>query len=574
MKKLYLLFLIFPFLSSCFLLGIRMKVKNPRSAGKYPRFSEKTILLGNLNTKYRNCFDANFYQIDLLVDEKNKYLRGKVEMIATATKDFDTLQIDLYENMRVNNIGATTLASWHERNPRLISVNYKRKHGAIFIAFKQKAGELFKVVIDYEGKPMEAKKPPWKGGFVWKKDREKNPWIGVACQSEGTSLWWPCKDVTNDEPDSIAINITCSKKLTAVANGQFRGKEEKENYSTYKWVATYPVNPYGVSIYIGNFKLLSDSYKMPSGKTLSINHYVLNYNYEKAKLHFEQAKRQLAFFEKTFGEYPWYRDGYKLVESPYQGMEHQTAIAYGSGYKNSEDNFDYIILHESAHEWWGNSITASDFTDIWLHEGFATYSEALYVEHTKGKNAYLSYLFFYRLFIKNKWPVIGPANRRYFYYKNSDCYQKGAWVLHTLRTQLNNDSLFFDIIRSFYDTYKYKNTSTADFIQMVNEKTNSDYNWFFKQYLYKRESPVLEYYWDGSKFYYRWNGVDADFRMPVDILLDNVVRISIMPKPSEQSVQVIAVSRQSYNQISFDNLSQLFGTRKNRKLLRMNIIQE
>lgn len=573
MKKNYLLFLILPFLSSCFLLGIRMKVKNPHSEGKYPRFSEKAILLGNLNTKYRNCFDVNFYQIDLVVDEKNKYLRGKVEMIATATKDFDTLQIDLYENMKVNSIGVATLTSYHG-NTNLIYANYKRKYGAIFIAFKQRAGELFKIVVEYEGKPLEAKKPPWKGGFVWKKDKEKNPWIGVACQSEGASLWWPCKDVTNDEPDSVTINVTCSKQLVAVANGQFRGKKENSNSSTYQWVVTYPINPYNVSIYIGKFSLLTDNHKMPSGKNLSINHYVLSYNYEKAKLHFEQAKKQLSFFEKTFGNYPWYRDGYKLIESPYEGMEHQTAIAYGAGYKNNAGDFDYIILHETAHEWWGNAITATDFADIWLQEGFATYAEALFVENIKGKSAYLNYLLFYRLFIKNKWPVIGPENRKYFYYKNSDCYQKGAWILHTFRTQLNNDSLFTDIIRSFYDKYKYKTTSTADFIQMVNEKTNSEYDWFFKQYLYKRKAPILEYYWDGRNFYYRWDAVDADFKMPIDILLDNVVRISIMPKRSEQSVQVIAISRQSYRQISFDNSSRLFGVRTNKKLRKMNIIQE
>lgn len=573
MKKCYLVFLLLPFLSSCFLLGISMKVKNPGNAGKYPRFSEQTVLLGNLNTKYRTCFDAAFYRIDLTVDEKEKYLRGKVEMIATATRDFDTLQIDLYENMKVNSINASAMKSRHE-NTAAPSANYKRKHGAIFIALKQKAGELFKVVIDYEGKPVEAKKPPWRGGFVWKQDKEKNPWIGVACESEGASIWWPCKDVTNDEPDSVALNITCAKNLTAVANGQFRGKEEKENHATYKWMATYPVNLYDVSIYIGKFSLLSDSYKMPSGKTLAINHYVLSYNYEIAKLHFEQAKKQLAFFEKTFGEYPWYRDGYKLVESPYEGMEHQTAIAYGARYKNSADGFDYIILHESAHEWWGNALTASDLADVWLQEGFATYAEALYVENIKGKNAYLNYLFIYRIFIKNKWPVVGPENRRYFYYKNSDCYQKGAWALHTLRTQINNDTLFFDIIKSFFEKYKYKTTSTADFIQMVNEKTNSDYGWFFKQYLYKREAPILEYYWDGSKFYYRWDGVDADFKMPVDIMLDNIVKISVTPKKSEQSVQVISVSNQTYKKITFDNYTRLFGVKENKKLRKMNVIQE
>ena len=566
-------FLLFT-LQGCFILGIHTKVKNAKHAGKYPEFTEAKKLLGNPNTKYRTCYDVKHYNLNVYVDEKKKYLKGNVTITANAVSGFDTLQIDLYQNMKVNGIGFASLNSIQEKDTKFINTSYTRRQGAIFIPFKQKAGEIFKINIDYEGSPVEAKKPPWKGGFVWKKDKEKNPWIGVACESDGASLWWPCKDVNNDEPDSVSITIQCSKNLTAVSNGKFMGKQSMDDINYYSWRVSYPINPYDVTLYIGNFKLLADSMKSSvSGEMLPINYYVLPYNYEKAKTHFQQAKTYLSFYEKTFGTYPWYRDSYKLIESPYAGMEHQSAIAYGNGYKNNKGlGFDYIVLHETAHEWWGNGVTASDFADVWLQEGFATYSEALYVESKFGKSSYLRYMLFYRLFIKNKWPVCGPRDVRYFYYKNSDCYQKGAWVLHTLRTQLNNDSVFFDIIKTFQAKFRYKTCTSQDFIDVVNEKTNDEYAWFFKQYLYKREAPILEYYWDGQKFYYRWDKVDADFKMPVEIMLDNSLKITLYPKKSDNLVQITPISRDTYKAISFDNIMRLYGVRENKKLRKMGKI--
>lgn len=549
------IFLLFPLLiSGCSLLGIHTQVTNPKHAGKYPNFSASTKLLGSPN-KNRDCFDATYYDLNVYVDHKNKYLKGKVNMNATALSDFDSLQIDLYKNMVLNKISSEGK-----------ELGYSRKYGAVYVKMSRtvKKGEHFKITIDYEGKPVEARKPPWDGGFVWKKDKQGNPWIGVACESEGASLWWPCKDVNNDEPDSASINITVAKGLTAVANGHLVAKEENADFTTFKWAVSYPINLYDITLYVGNFQLLHDTMQSSvSGKTLQINHYVLPVNYEKAKKHLEQAKPQISFYEKTFGEYPWDKDGYKLVESPYEGMEHQSAIAYGNGYTNRNFPFDYIILHESAHEWWGNAITASDFADVWLQEGFATYSEALFVESTQGRNGYLRYMLFYRLFIQNKWPVVGPAGYRYFYYKNSDCYQKAAWILHTLRTQINNDIIFFDIIKTYYDRNKLKTITSQDFINVVNEKTNDDYTWFFNQYLHKREAPFLEYYWDGTDFYYRWKYVDSTFKMPAEIALDGLVRIELRPT---DKIQKLAISNQTYKTINFNNYTELFGLEENKKL--------
>ncbi|MFH1004323.1 MAG: M1 family metallopeptidase [Bacteroidota bacterium] len=565
MKKILLFttyYLLLATLSSCFLLGIHINVHNPKHAGKYPKFSESIKLLGSLN-KYRTCFDATFYNLNIYVDHKNKYLKGKVEMHATALSDFDTLQIDLYQNMKVNKIISSDGKE----------LNYSRKFGDIFVKMTRtmKKGENFKISIDYEGSPVVAKKPPWKGGFVWKKDKDENPWIGVACETEGASLWWPCKDVTNDEPDSVSINITVPKNLVAVANGQLREKQENGNFTTYKWFVSYTINLYNVTLYIGNFVLISDSYTSPvSGKILPINHYVLPMNYEKAKNYFSQAKEQIAFYEKTFGEYPWYRDGYKLVESPYAGMEHQSAIAYGNGYKMNYggfggfgEGFDYIILHESAHEWWGNSVTAADLADVWVHEGFATYAEALYVESTQGQNAYLRYLFFYRLFIKNKRPVVGPVGVRFFDYKDGDVYVKGAWILHTLRTLINNDKIFFDIIKTFYGNNKMKTVTSQDFINVVNEKTGENYGWFFKQYLNNHKVPFLEYYWDGKDIFYRWANTDSTFKMPVELKLDGMKSLNIKPSNIVQKVQV---SSEYYKSISFPSNTLLFGKEENKKL--------
>jgi len=260
--------------------------------------------------------------------------------------------------------------------------------------------EMARITVFYEGQPQKAARPPWDGGFVWKKDKDGNPWIGVACELDGASLWWPVKDHLSDEPDSLQINVTIPEGFFCVSNGKLQQRIKENGRETFVWKTLYPINTYNATIYIGNFKHFTLPYKKQDS-ILNLDFYVLTYNLDKAKSHFQQASEIIRFYEMRFGDYPWWNEGYKLVESPYKGMENQTAIAYGNDYKNwIGKNFDYIILHETAHEWWGNSVSASDYAEIWLHEGFATYSEALYVEHTEGYNAYLKYLNFYSLLIR------------------------------------------------------------------------------------------------------------------------------------------------------------------------------
>jgi aminopeptidase N len=353
-----------------------------------------------------------------------------------------------------------------------------------------------------------------------------------------------------------------------VANGHLRDSVNIGDSTIFNWDISYPINNYDVSIYVGKFRLLHDTYTSKvTGKDIQFNHYVLGYNYEKAKEHLKQAKDIIAFYEKTYGPYPWYRDGYKLVESPYEGMEHQTAIAYGNGYKNSYGQpFDYIILHETAHEWWGNSITAADLADVWIQEGMATYAEALYVEATQGKEAYLNYLNFYRITIINRRPVVGPTGRRWFWYKDGDVYVKGAWMIHTLRTVINDDPVFFDILKSFREEYNCKTVTSQDFISWVNKKTHEDYTWFFKQYLNNRFTPILEYYAIDNRLYYRWTKVNDDFDMNISMQMngDNEA-LTLSPTKEVMELQGPDIFRT----ILFSDDKQLFGTRENKHLQKM-----
>jgi aminopeptidase N len=514
MKKISLVFsIVLVAITGCSIFGVHFHLHNPHRAGKFPKKTQARVLLGNQDTKYRTCYDVKYYWLNVDFGselKKNGAIKGVVLTQAKATSDFDTLQFDLAENMTVDSVARIIV---HDPDKK---IKFTRKKGALFVIMDRtiKTGEQFTIAIVYHGIPTEAKKAPWSGGFVRKEDDLKKPWWGVACETEGASLWWPCKDVMNDEPDSVDISLTVPEGLKAISNGKLISENsipsltEKPNAkSTFNWHVSYPINIYNITFYIGNFKLLHDTYYSEvTHDTLQLNHYVLEQNYEKAKTHFQQLKKYLAFYEATFGPYPWYRDGYKLVESPYEGMEHQSAIAYGNGYKNDPLNgWDYIILHETAHEWWGNSVTANDLAEGWIHEGFATYAEALYVEKTKGYDAYIKYLYQYRFLIINRRPVVGEKGIRYFNYKDSDIYMKGAWILHSLRCEINNDSLFFGIIHSFYNENKYSQISSEKLEELVNRKTGKDFHWFFEQYLHNRFVPELEYCIKDNVLYYRWN---------------------------------------------------------------------
>lgn len=519
-------------LQSCSLLGIHFSVHNPKKPGKIPSFSEEQILLGELN-KYRTCYDVNFYDLNLWFQPSEKEIGGEVTISGIALNDFDTLQLDLAAHFKIYSI--KNAFSQEE-------LNYTRKERAIFVSHSKKKHEKLSLIVSYSGKPQVAKKAPWNGGVIWEKDKNKKIWAGVACESDGASIWWPTKDHTSDEADSVRLHYTVPKGIVAVGNGVLQHQDLSDSLTdTYHWKISYPINTYNITFYLGDYVKISDEYIGITGKKLEMNHYVLRDKEEIAKKHFTQAKEVIAVFEQKFGEYPWYRDGFKLVHSPYAGMEHQTAIAYGNGFKNDKSpDSDYIILHETAHEWWGNSISAKDLADVWLQEGFATYAEALYSEEKGGYTAYKDEIDFQMMFIKNKYALSGVKDRRWFDSKlNSDVYGKGSWVLASLRAQLENDELFFDIIKTFYDRFEYKIVESADFINVVNEKTEMDYTWFFHQYLNNNFAPTFEAYIDDlGVLYYRWSNTEEEFdQLKVWIKTVNGVSV-LIPSKEIQAIQL------------------------------------
>lgn len=489
-----------------------MKHKTPRRASEYPVFTEKDTLRGSI-TPFRRNNDVTFYHINLDVDIALKSLQGNVEIRFKALADLDTIQIDLYPNMIIDSILRNTQCLY-----------FRRKYNAVFVGMPQtiRKGSNTGITVYYHGKPNVARRPPWEGGFVWGKDKNKKPWIGVACEEIGASIWWPVKDHIYDEPDSVKMTVTIPKGLFCVSNGTLKSQVVHGERVTFNWETPYPVNSYDITINIGDYRHFSIPY--PKNPLLKLDFYVLPYDLDKAKLLFQKSVSVIEVYESYFGEYPWIKDDYKLVESPFAGMEHQTAIAFGKNFKDNYQN-NYIIIHETAHEWWGNSVTAPDYAEVWLQEGFATYCEALYAEKTKGHEAYFSLLKLYAYFIRNKQPVVGPHDVNYWNYKDGDVYMKGALILFSLRNAIDDDPVFFDILKTFYQEHKYGTAHTSEFISLVNEKTGQDYATFFQQYLYRRESPNLDYFNyksanNQSCFAYKMSNTLPGFWMPILTTVD------------------------------------------------------
>ncbi|MGB3948257.1 MAG: M1 family metallopeptidase, partial [Bacteroidia bacterium] len=357
------------------------------------KFTRADSLRGTLSTQ-RSCYDVLMYDLDIKVNIPDKSIAGSNTIKMLAVTNFQRIQVDLFENMKIEKI---------EYNNQLL--NYKREFDAVFIDFPQTIpkGSVQQLKIFYSGKPQSAKRPPWDGGFIWDKDSEGNPWVGVSCQGTGASLWWPCKDHQSDEPNEMLIRVTVPQGLSNISNGRLkRATTLPDGATKFEWYVSYPINTYNVTMNIANYKTISDTYtNLNFDDTLTLDYFVLANNCTKAETQFEQVKPMMDCFYNILGEYPFVKDGYKLVETPYLGMEHQSCIAYGNKFKNgylginrsgTPYHFDYIIIHESAHEWWGNSITTNDIADMWIHEGFGTYSEALYIECLYGHDAYLEYI--------------------------------------------------------------------------------------------------------------------------------------------------------------------------------------
>lgn len=464
-------------------------------------------------TPLRTCYDVTYYDLAVKVDVKKHSISGSVVMKYRVTEDFDSLQIDLTARLRIEKILFKGTA-----------LTYRRVVNSVFVTFPetQHAGSSEEITVIYSGTPVSAKSPPWDGGFVWKKDAKGRDWIGVTCEGVGPSIWWPCKDHLSDEPDSVQMKFTVPTGLMCVANGRLRDTlNTGDGNTTWTWFVSYPINLYNVTLNLAHYSFFSDTFST-ANQPLQLHYYVLDYNVPQAMLQFQQVKTMMGCFEKYFGPYPFPRDGYKLVETPYYGMEHQSAIAYGNDYINNKSGFDYIIIHESAHEWWGNNVSASDYADLWIHESFATYAEALYIECTKSYTDAVEYVKGLRWQIRDSVGIVGPRGVNWDGTRfDNDMYMKGAWIIHTFRSVLNDDSLFFRLILGIQKEFALKTISTTDVIQYINRATGHDYSAFFNQYLYHSSPPVFEYKLKqkgkNTQLTYHWKSDDPAFAMPVEI---------------------------------------------------------
>ena len=484
-------------------------------------FSREDSLRGNLTT-LRTCYDVTFYDLFVIIDEKKKRIEESYNEISfLAIDDFSFFQIDLASNMDISVIQ-------FEDN----ELEYTREYDAVFIQFSReiKKGEHLKIKVWYSGSPRKAVNAPWDGGFSWEKDKNNQPWIGVSCQGLGASVWWPCKDHQSDEPDSMKITVSARKPLKVISNGNLIRESTvwnnllKDSLNQAEWFVSYPINNYLVTLGIGDYVHFSDIY-ISGNDTLDLSYYVLSYNLDKAKKHFEQVQPMLGCFEEYFGPYPFWNDGYALIETPYLGMEHQSAIAYGndylSGYHGNTRfidglDFDFIIIHETGHEWWGNSITTNDIADMWIHEGFCTYSEVLYVECMHGYDKMLDYVQNQKRGIRNDKPIIGPyhVNKQ----GSSDMYNKGSCMLHTLRTLIEDDTLWFSIIKEITHKYQYSTIDAQEIMDYIMQRTGYDLKDFFQQYLYNSELPEFQYKLvkegRNTTLIYRWEAIEQ-FDMPI-----------------------------------------------------------
>lgn len=480
-------------------------------------FSRRDSLFGG-NGPGRNWWDVQRYDVAVSPDYATKTISGRTSIQFLVTSDVANplLQLDLQQPMAMDSLYVD--GKYYISYP---PKPLRREGDQYFIPMPRLAkGTLHKLHVVYHGKPKEAVKPPWDGGWIWSKDKQGRPWISVACEGDGASLWYPCKDSWSDEPDSGAsLTIAVPQELTAVANGRLVNRRSENGKSVFSWEVTQPINPYNLIPYIGHYSSWTDTLQGEAGK-LDLAYWVLDYEVEKARTQFSQAKQTLRAFEHWFGPYPFYEDGYKLVQSPHLGMEHQSAVAYGNEFRNGYLGtdlsrtgwglkWDYIIVHESGHEWFGNNVTAKDRADMWVHEGFTDYSETLFLNYYYGLQAGNEYTQGLRAAIQNDQPIIAKygVNKE----GSGDMYFKGANLLHTIRQIINDDARFREILRGLNKDFYHQTVTSLQVEKYISEKTGKDFSRVFDQYLRTTKVPVLEVKGDAC----RWTNCIAGFDMPV-----------------------------------------------------------
>ncbi|SEJ64603.1 Peptidase family M1 [Dyadobacter koreensis] len=488
------------------------------SAQNQTKFTHADTLRGAI-TPERAWWDLTYYHLSVTPNAQDSTLKGSTVINYKVLEPKQTIQVDLQEPLQLEKViqdGQT--------------LTYRRDGNAFFITLtkKQEKGKSESIEVFYSGKPRLAKRPPWDGGVQWVPDGKGNTIISTSCQGLGSSVWWPCKDHMYDEPDSMMVSITVPKAVTDVSNGKLRSVIDNNNGThTFNWAVVNPINNYGVNMNVAPYVNWSETYKGEKGD-LPVSFYVYPENLEKAKVQFDQANKMLKAFEHWFGPYPFYEDGYKLVEVPYLGMEHQSSVTYGNGYKMGylgRDlsktgwglKWDFIIIHESGHEWFANNITYKDVADMWIHESFTNYSENLYTEFYFGKQAGADYVIGTRALIANDIPIIGTYNVNQE--GSRDMYYKGGNMLHTIRQVVNNDDKWRQILRGLNKTFYHQTVESRQIEDYVSKNAGRDISKIFDQYLRDTRIPTLEYSFKGNSVQYRWTNVVAGFDMPVRIKL-------------------------------------------------------
>ncbi|MFY0686685.1 MAG: M1 family metallopeptidase [Cyclobacteriaceae bacterium] len=499
-------------------------------------YTKQDSLRGSI-TPEREWWDLTYYHLNVEVLPESKSIKGKNIIQYQVLKPHDIMQIDLQSPLGIERViqNGEELAFRSEGNAHFIQ-----------LAETQDVGEVKIIEVHYGGEPQEAIRAPWDGGFSWKKDEKGNHFIATSCQGLGASVWWPCKDHMYDEVDSMLMSIEVPQDLVDVSNGRLRGVDNnrKKKTKTYHWFVSNPINNYGVNINIGDYAHWTEKYQGEKGE-LDIDNWVLKYNVEKAKKQFQENHRMLAAFEHWFGPYPFYEDSYKLVEAPYLGMEHQSSITYGNGFQNGylgRDlsgtgwglKFDFIIVHEAGHEWFANNITHLDAADMWIHESFTAYSEGLFVEYHYGKESGQQYTRGTRMNISNQYPVIGPygVNAEH---SDTDVYYKGANMLNTIRSIVNDDDKWRATLRGLGEAFYHQTVSGKQVEEYMITFLGIDLSTVFDQYLRDTRIPVLEYAQKDNQLIYRWTNVVEGFEMPVDVEIDGLPK-RISPSSEWQSI--------------------------------------
>ena len=498
-----------------------------------PVYTRKDSLRGALRPE-RTCYDVFFYDLFVHLHPFLKRIQGSNHIYFITVQDARIIQIDLFAGYRIHAI---------TRNGQPLV--WRREYDAVFVDLGETlpAGRRECITVVYSGKPRKAPNPPWDGGFVWKRSKGKY-WAGVACEHLGASAWWPNKDHLSDKPDSMRITLRVPAGYQAIANGTLQHISKGKRWDDFSWFVHYPINNYNVTFYLGDFVSFSDTIRN-SHHTYPVDYYVLPHHLQVAREYYRNTKEMVRIYEELFGEYAYPLDGMGMVEAPFSGMEHQGAIAIGDDYQRSpgkgEDakEFPYLLVHETAHEWWGNTVTMQDMADAWISEAFATYTESLLEEKKYGHTAYLEKIAGNMQNIRNIWPVVGNRDVNENTFIGNDIYHKGAVMLHLLRCIINNDSIFFGLLKSFYQHNQFKTLVTDDVINFIHQYTGHDYSDFFHKFLYDTDPPILEYSYryegDTLIFSYRFTGVGEHFSMPFSITINDEKNFRLTGTTEEQT---------------------------------------